>query len=144
MTDLPPNTGGDSGAGHDRGAVTGTPRWVKLFGIIALVLILLFAIMMLTGRGGGHGPGNHAPSRGAADHTLASNGYDHTGGAGWSGAVRVITLESMTFEPGRSKVAPGETIAFVMTNTSRAVPEFTLGDAGRGPTNATLPPGRAT
>lgn len=29
----------------------GTPRWVKLFGIIALVLVLLFVILHLTGGG---------------------------------------------------------------------------------------------
>ena len=34
-----------------------TPRWVKVFGIIALVLVLLFVILHLTGRGFG----NHTP-----------------------------------------------------------------------------------
>jgi hypothetical protein len=38
-----------------------TPRWVKVFGFIALVLILLVGVVMLTGGGGGHGPGRHAP-----------------------------------------------------------------------------------
>jgi hypothetical protein len=37
----------------------GTPRWVKAFGIIALVLVLLVVVLLLTGRGGGHGPGRH-------------------------------------------------------------------------------------
>lgn len=37
-----------------------TPRWVKMFGIIALVLALLFVILHLTGRGlGGHASGCH-------------------------------------------------------------------------------------
>ena len=37
-----------------------TPRWVKVFGIIALVLALLFVILHLTGRGlGGHASGCH-------------------------------------------------------------------------------------
>jgi hypothetical protein len=35
----------------------GTPRWVKVFGIIALVAVLLFVILHLTG----HGPGGHTP-----------------------------------------------------------------------------------
>ena len=34
-----------------------TPRWVKVFGIIALVVILLFVILFLTR--GSHGPGRH-------------------------------------------------------------------------------------
>ena len=36
-----------------------TPRWVKMFGIIALVLVLLLGIVMFTGVGGEHGPGRH-------------------------------------------------------------------------------------
>jgi hypothetical protein len=38
-----------------------TPRWVKVFGIIALVVALLFVILMFTrGPGGrGHGPARH-------------------------------------------------------------------------------------
>ncbi|MDP9478690.1 MAG: hypothetical protein M3R38_23910 [Actinomycetota bacterium] len=39
----------------------GTPRWVKVFGITAIVLVLLFVGLMLFG-GGNHGPGRHAPS----------------------------------------------------------------------------------
>ena len=42
-------------------APPGTPRWVKVFGIIALALILLVGIMLLTS-GGEHGPGRHTPS----------------------------------------------------------------------------------
>ena len=33
-----------------------TPRWVKLFGIIALVVVLLFVLLLA---GGHHGPGRH-------------------------------------------------------------------------------------
>jgi hypothetical protein len=39
-----------------------TPRWVKVFFIIAIVLILLFVIMKITGIGGDHGPGRHFSS----------------------------------------------------------------------------------
>jgi hypothetical protein len=39
-----------------------TPRWVKIFGIIAIVLILLFIILKLTGIGGEHGPERHFSS----------------------------------------------------------------------------------
>jgi len=37
----------------------GTPRWVKVFGIVALVVILLLVILLLIGPGG-HGPGMHS------------------------------------------------------------------------------------
>ena len=50
-------------ADQPEGATTGTPRWVKVFGIIFIVLILLFVIMHLFG-GGNHGPGRHIPSIG--------------------------------------------------------------------------------
>jgi len=39
---------------------TGTPRWVMVFGIIVIVLVLLFVIVMFIG--GEHGPGRHTPS----------------------------------------------------------------------------------
>ena len=41
-----------------------TPGWVKIVGIIALVLVLLVGIMLLTGIGGDHGPSRHLPSGG--------------------------------------------------------------------------------
>ncbi len=54
----------DTDAGPDRESTTdtrpATPRWVKVFGIIALVLILMLVIMMLSG--GSHGPGRHMSS----------------------------------------------------------------------------------
>ena len=44
-----------------------TPLWVKVFGGVAFVVVLLFVVLMLTGRGGGHGPGRHTPP--SAGHT---------------------------------------------------------------------------
>jgi hypothetical protein len=40
----------------------GTPRWVKVFAIIIIVLVLLFGGLKLFGIGGEHGPGRHALS----------------------------------------------------------------------------------
>ena len=57
----------------------GTPRWVKVFGIIALVVIVLIAVMFVTGRGGGHGPGRHAPS---ADDTPPRDAGGHSAATG--------------------------------------------------------------
>jgi hypothetical protein len=47
----------------------GTPRWVKAFGIVVLVLVLLVVVIMAAGVGGRHGPGRHMPSVGAGGHT---------------------------------------------------------------------------
>jgi hypothetical protein len=44
-------------ASLDRDA--GTPRWVKVSGLIALALILVVVIMLIAG--GDHGPGRHSP-----------------------------------------------------------------------------------
>jgi hypothetical protein len=41
------------------GSTAGTPRWVKVFGVIALVVAVLFVVLALVG-GGKHGPGRHA------------------------------------------------------------------------------------
>jgi hypothetical protein len=54
-------------------AYPGTPRWVKIVGIIVLVLVLLVGVVLLTGIGGEHGPGRHLPS-GAAGGSLAVRG----------------------------------------------------------------------
>jgi hypothetical protein len=39
-------------------ATAGPPRWVKVFGIIGLAVVLLIVVMLLTG----HGPGRHMHS----------------------------------------------------------------------------------
>jgi len=44
--------------GRDRGPAAGTPRWVKVSGLIALALALLLVLLLLLG-GGEHGPGRH-------------------------------------------------------------------------------------
>jgi len=45
----------------DRGSTTGTPLWVKVFGITAIVLIVLFVILHITGNSPFSGPGGHTP-----------------------------------------------------------------------------------
>ncbi|MGH2804133.1 MAG: hypothetical protein ACRDL4_13965 [Thermoleophilaceae bacterium] len=51
------DTGDDTGVGPDRGSVTRTPRWVFVLGVvIAIVLVLLFVVLHLTGT---LGPGAH-------------------------------------------------------------------------------------
>jgi hypothetical protein len=66
MADSPssPAAGDVTGAGPDRGpsaVYPGTPRWVKVFGIVVLILVLLGAGITVAG-GGQHGPGRHMPS----------------------------------------------------------------------------------
>ena len=81
MADLPPygasdgDLGGDTPAGPDCESTPGTPRWVKVFGIAALVVALLFVILMFTrGPGGRHGPSRHIPSGDSPGQTPAGRG----------------------------------------------------------------------
>lgn len=55
MADLPP--------------YPGLPRWMKISGIIAIVLALLVAVIVFTGIGGPHGPGRHMSSGDPGGHT---------------------------------------------------------------------------
>ena len=43
----------------------GTPRWVKVGGIIVVALVLLIIVLVVTGTGD-HGPGRHGSALGAS------------------------------------------------------------------------------
>jgi hypothetical protein len=58
------DTSDDTGVGLDRGPTAGTPLWVKVFGVVALVVVFVFVVLLLAGRG--HGPGRHTSASG--DH----------------------------------------------------------------------------
>ena len=62
MTDPPPypDTGDDTGVRPVRGSppYPGTPRWVWVFGVIGIVVVLLVVIILFTGVGG---PAGHTP-----------------------------------------------------------------------------------
>ena len=49
---------GDKSVDADRELPPGTPRWVKVMGIIAVVLLLAFAGLHLTGNAPTHMPGS--------------------------------------------------------------------------------------
>ena len=52
----------------------GAPRWVKVSGIIAAVLVLLILIVMLAS-GGRHGPGRHLRSSEGGGHRPPSGSH---------------------------------------------------------------------
>lgn len=68
MTDPSPSIGVESG--HE--STMSTPRWVKVFGIVGLVLVLLFVGLKVLG-GGGHGPSRHTQSSDAGGQTPISS-----------------------------------------------------------------------
>ena len=53
-----------------RPSYPGTPRWVKVSGIIVIVLAVLVVIMLLSG----HGPGCHTSSAGDAGSRVVLSG----------------------------------------------------------------------
>jgi hypothetical protein len=67
----------------NRPSYPGTPRWVKVFGIIVIFVVLLVVAIVLFG--GEHGPGRHTPSGDASyrvqlssiigDHAAPEGGY---------------------------------------------------------------------
>jgi hypothetical protein len=72
MTDPPPyrdsngDTGEDTLLRRDSGVTAGAPRWVKVFGIVAFALVLVFVILHLTGSGlGAHTPPSNVTEHGA-------------------------------------------------------------------------------
>lgn len=70
-------TGHNTGVEPDRGSSTGPPRWVKVFGIVALVLVVTVAVLHLTGRGFSH-----------HDHTGSDDGAETDGHGGQAGHRR--------------------------------------------------------
>jgi hypothetical protein len=77
--------------------LAGTPRWVKVFGIVALIVVVVFVILVLTGRGGGHGPSRHTP--GGETHLWATYLGPH-----WNSSRR-DTHPAMTMTPGVRRFA---------------------------------------
>jgi hypothetical protein len=59
----------------NRPSYPGTPRWVKVFGIIVIFVVLLVVAMMFIG-GGEHGPARHTPSGDAGDQVPSSSGVE--------------------------------------------------------------------
>jgi hypothetical protein len=52
-----------------------TPGWVKLFTIMAVVVVLLIGVILITGLGGPHGPQRHGPGgSGPGAHPVAVGG----------------------------------------------------------------------
>ena len=56
----------------NRPSYPGTPRWVKVSGIIVVVLVMLVVIMLLSG----HGPGRHASHGDAGSQAVLSGVKD--------------------------------------------------------------------
>lgn len=80
MTRPTPGQDSDQGATSvpGRGSRPATPRWVKVFGIVALIVVVLVVVMLVVG-GGNHGPGRHtggdAEAGAASGHTAPEGAH---------------------------------------------------------------------
>ncbi|MDQ3533579.1 MAG: hypothetical protein M3456_14670 [Actinomycetota bacterium] len=64
----------DTGVGPTADRPPATPCWVKVFGIIALVVVLILVVNQFTGfPGGGHSPDVHATSGDVGGQAPPSN-----------------------------------------------------------------------
>jgi uncharacterized cupredoxin-like copper-binding protein len=121
LTDPSQNRGTDPGRSKPP-----TPRWVKVFGIIGLVLLVLVVLMLTGVLGKGHGPGRHLGGGMTHGSTADVGG---PAGAGLAGrTVEIVALDAPAFEPSTTQVSPGETVTFAVTNSGTTAHEFTLGD----------------
>ena len=59
--------------GPDEARSRATPRWVKVFGVGSLGLVLVIAVAAVSGLGGEHGPGRHTGPPGARPSPDAAN-----------------------------------------------------------------------
>ena len=57
------NTRDEAASEAGRRSTEGTPRWVKVFGIVAVVVVLLFVVLLFAG--GPHNPGRHLGTGGS-------------------------------------------------------------------------------
>jgi hypothetical protein len=61
-------------------APAGAPRWVKVFGIVVIAVVLFAVVLALAG--GGHGPGRHLPGGDAGAEAPADGHVPPEGGHG--------------------------------------------------------------
>ncbi len=106
-----PEAQDELGAGPVHEAPPSTPSWVKISGIILLLLILGFVILKLAGVGDDHGPGRHTSSddmKGLA----VSNEVVST--------VHVTAPNTETFGSSRADVVMGQTVSLVAITGNQA------------------------
>ncbi|GGQ96981.1 MULTISPECIES: hypothetical protein [Streptomyces] len=77
-----PGTRDEAADAPGHAASAGMPRWVKLSGLVVLILAVLVAVMLLVHGPGGHGPGRHFGGQAPLVGVTAGTGQAAGGGDG--------------------------------------------------------------
>lgn len=132
MADLPSdqelagNTGDATDAEPSREQAPGMPRWVKIAGVVAVVVVLLLFAVLVFG-GGQHGPSIHMPAGGQTPTGGAPSESGHGSASPVAeGAFEIdVTADNFTFEPNEITVAAGTDLAIVLTSVDM-LHDFTI------------------
>lgn len=102
----------DTRAAPDRAPTSGTPRWMNVVGLIALVLVLGLTIMPFVGGGAG-GPASHSsgteeltPGGGQEGNTPPVDGVPEL----------AVTADALAFDPDRLEAPPGAPFTVALTS----------------------------
>lgn len=102
----------DTRVESDRASTAGTPRWVNVAGLIAIVLVLALTVMPFLGGGAG-GPAAH--SGGTEEQTPGGSQEGNT--APTDGAPELaVTADALAFSPDRLEVPPGAPFTVALTS----------------------------
>lgn len=83
MADQPQDTDeSDDTTNTEPNDVHHTPRWVKISGIVAIAVVVVFVILQLTGLAPEHGPGRHGADKAEKESSQAEDGAAHQPPAG--------------------------------------------------------------
>lgn len=97
----------------------------KGFVVLALILLILGLQVWVAARADGDEGGMEGTRQSS---TATKFSFGEPGKAGQVSRTIRITIETMSFAPTSLQVRAGETIRFVVTNTSKLEHEFTIGD----------------
>ncbi|MCA1702942.1 MAG: hypothetical protein LC808_06600 [Actinobacteria bacterium] len=122
MTPSPTEGSGDSErVVRDEGSPPGLPRWLKVSGIVVILLILL-ALAASFVFGIQHGPRLHAPTGDAAETAMShAEGHQEGDVAPIDGAPELaISAGDLRFDPARIELTAGEAVNFALSSEDTA------------------------
>lgn len=114
MADLP------GGSGDNPQRRPPTPGWVKVLGIIGVVVILLVLVLLVLGGGpGSHGPGRHSAAEGSDAPDASSRWAVQEGAGPLTAAIHELAANAdEVFFPDRLVVTGERPVTTALTSTA--------------------------